>query len=152
MHRKVIYCRGLAACAADPGDLSVKQSHLVKASPLPPAPWRQSISYLEKQLLCCTESPILCLLKRFLPRKKYRTERSPFFLVFGARASIHTLNVAHVAVDSVYILVDFRYIVGGPPIEAAGGRPRRLRDDCVMISNGFGLLFWGALGITFGVI
>ena len=86
------------------------------------------------------------------PKEKVQDGALAFFLVFGARASIHTLNVAHVAVDSVYILVDFRYIVGGPPIEAAGGRPRRLRDDCVMISNGFGLLFWGALGITFGVI
>ncbi len=78
--------------------------------------------------------PLLCLLKRPPPpptqekNEKYRAERPPFLFSFGVRASIHTLPTKYS--KFAYLSIDFRYMLGGTLLKAAGRHPQRLRRFC----------------------
>ena len=103
--------------------------------------------------------PVLCLLKHTPKSKTYRAERPPFF-VFEFWSTSEYPYSAKIPSKFVRFSVDFRCILGGPPLrdnflrsKVAGGRPRRLRDDFVTIFDGFWPPFgeprgslWGSFG------
>ena len=86
-----------------------------------------------------------CTLPDFRHPKRYKIQGGTpaiFCLSFGVRPSIHTLPKFHP--NSCVFRMIFGVFWGGPPIrnnflrsKVAGGRPRRLRDDFVMIFGGF---------------
>ncbi len=96
--------------------------------------------------------PVLCRIFDTPKGIKYRAERPPFFCAFWSKTEYP--YSAKKTSNIVRFSVDFRWIFegGSPPgplfevkalrdhflrSKVAGGRPRRLRDDFVMIFDGF---------------
>ncbi len=100
---------------------------------------------------CSTESPVRCLLKRSPQSKKYRAE-CPFFLLEFWSKSEYPYS-AQKSQKLSHLLLIFGRIGWGYPLEVTCRHPRRLRDDFVMIFDGFGPPFGvpgGALWDHFG--